>query len=130
MGVNGCGVLPSAFMTQTWLRGRQQLVPNRIRVPSGDQSGLPASILGSVSRLTAPPFAFITQTALVNPPRLLAKAILCPLGEYSGTWLIQFPPSSFQARPVGVHHVQVAELGEAGEDGAVGEHDIAAVRGP
>src|SRR5215471_3388570 len=97
MWVSWCGLLPSAFITQIWLRGRQQLVPNTMCVPSGDQSGLPASRLGSVSRLTAPPFAFITQTALVYPPRSLAKAIRCPLGEYSGTWLIQFPPSSFLA---------------------------------
>src|SRR5262249_14660977 len=34
------------------------------------------------------------------------------------------------ARPVGVHHIQVAELDEAGEDGTVGEHDLAPVRGP
>src|SRR5215475_196718 len=95
MWVSGCGLLPSAFITQIWLRGRQQLVPNKIRVPSGDQSGLPASRLGSVSRLTPPPLAFITQTALMYPPRLLSKAIWCPLGEYSGIWLIQFPPRSF-----------------------------------
>src|SRR5215470_7806484 len=95
MWVIWCGLLPSAFMTQIWLRGRQQLVPNRMCVPSGDQSGLPASRLGSVSRLTPPPLAFITQTALMYPPRLLAKAIWCPFGEYSGTWLAQLPPSSF-----------------------------------
>src|SRR5215472_18110294 len=95
MCVSGCGLLPSAFMTQIWLRGRQQLVPNTMCVPSGDQSGLPASRLGSVSRLTPPPLAFITQTALMYPPRLLVKAIWCPSGEYSGTWLAQLPPSSF-----------------------------------
>src|SRR5215475_5030688 len=95
MWVSGCGLLPSAFMTQIWPRGRSQLYPKRIRVPSGDQSGLLASRLGSVRRLTPPPFAFMTQTAHTNPPRLLSKAILCPLGEYSGNWLTQFPPRSF-----------------------------------
>src|SRR5437764_14662660 len=82
-------------MTQIWLRGRQQLVPNKMCLPSGDQSGFSASRLGSVSRLTPPPLAFMTQTALVYPPRLLSKAILRPFGEYSGTWWTQFPPRSF-----------------------------------
>src|SRR5215470_2561636 len=95
MWVSGRGLLPSAFMTQIWPRGRSQLMLNKMCVPSGDQSGLPASRLGSVSRLTPPPLAFITHTAQVKPPRLLWKAILCPLGEYSGTWLAQLPPSSF-----------------------------------
>src|SRR5215813_11165396 len=95
MWVSGCGLLPSAFITQIWLRGRSQLVPNKMCVPSGDQSGLFASKLGSVRRLTPPPFGFIAHTAHVYPPRLLSKAILCPLGEYSGAWLTQLPPRSF-----------------------------------
>src|SRR6516164_3562178 len=95
MWVSGCGLPPSAFMTQIWLRGRQQLVPNTMCVPSGDQSGFSASRLGLVRRLTPPPFGFITQMALIYPPLLLSKAILCPLGEYSGVWLAQLPPRSF-----------------------------------
>src|SRR6266516_1843294 len=70
-------------------------VPNRMCVPSGDQSGLRASRKGSVRRLGAPPFAFITHTAEMYPPLVLLKAILWPSGEYSGPLLTQSPPRIF-----------------------------------
>src|SRR5438477_11289075 len=85
MWVSWRSPLPSAFITNTLLEGRQQLLAKMMWVPTGDQSGQIAPRLGPVSRCWFDPSAFITQIAETNPFLLLSKAILVPSGDHSGS---------------------------------------------
>src|SRR5262249_36367534 len=54
-------------------------------VPSGDQSGSPATSSVGVIRRTLVPWPLIRYTPLGTPPRLaLSNAIVFPSGEYAG----------------------------------------------